>query len=81
MKVIAQTAALQEALNLAGSIVATRTPKPILQCIKLVATDDTLTLLATDGEAGVRHQVTAVQVEHGRVAFLPVVFYNVFMVL
>ena len=71
MKVIAQTAALQEALNLAGSIVATRTPKPILQCIKLVATDDTLTLLATDLEAGARHQVTAVQVEEPGEALLP----------
>lgn len=37
MKVQAQTAALQEALTLAGSIVATRTPKPVLKCVKLVA--------------------------------------------
>jgi len=72
MKVIAQTAALQEALNLAGSIVATRTPKPILQCIKLVAADDILTLLATDLEAGARRQVTAVQIEEPGEALLPV---------
>jgi len=71
MKVIAQTAALQEALNLAGGIVATRTSKPILQCIKLVAENDTLTLLATDLEAGARRQVTAVQVEVPGEALLP----------
>ncbi|MBT3199768.1 MAG: DNA polymerase III subunit beta [Phycisphaerales bacterium] len=71
MKVIVQTAALQEALNLAGGIVATRTPKPILQCVKLVAADDTLTLLATDLEAGARRQVTAVQVETPGEALLP----------
>lgn len=63
MKVIAQTAALQEALALAGSIVATRTPKPVLQCVKLIAANDTLTVLSTDLEAGCRYQVTAVQVE------------------
>jgi len=58
-------------LNLAGGIVATRTPKPILQCIKLVAADDTLTLLATDLEAGARRQVTAVQIEEPGEALLP----------
>jgi len=65
MKVIAQTAALQEAMGLVGSIVATRTPKPVLQCIKLAAAADKpcLTLLATDLEVGCRYYITAVQVE------------------
>ena len=63
MKVIAQTAALQEALALAGSIVAVRTPKPVLQCVKLIAKDNVLTVLATDLEASCRYQVTAVKIE------------------
>ncbi len=71
MKVIAQTAALQEALALAGSIVATRTPKPVLQCIKLVAADGVLTLLATDLEAGCRYQIAAVQIEEEGEALIP----------
>ncbi len=71
MKVIAQTAALQEAMNLTGSIVATRTPKPVLQCVKLVASGDTLTLLATDLEVGCRYQLTAVQVEQEGEALMP----------
>ena len=71
MKVIAQTAALQEALGLAGGIVAARTPKPVLQCIKLVAADNVLTLLATDLEAGCRYHVTAVQVEEEGEALIP----------
>ncbi len=71
MKVIAQTAALQEALALAGSIVATRTPKPVLQCLKLVAAENVLTLLATDLEAGCRYHVTAVQVEEPGEALIP----------
>ena len=71
MKVIAQTAALHEALTLAGSIVATRTPKPVLQCVKLSAKDNVLTLLATDLEAGLRYQITAVQVEQEGETLVP----------
>ncbi len=72
MKVIAQTAALQEALTVVGSIIATRTPKPVLQCVKLVAAGNTLTLLATDLEVGARYFVTAVQVEEEGEALAPV---------
>jgi len=71
MKVIAQTAALHEALALIGNIVAVRTPKPVLQCIKLVAKDKKLTLLATDLEAGARYQITAVQVQQEGEALVP----------
>lgn len=71
MKVIAQTAALQDALALTGSIVATRTPKPVLQCIKLTATEDKLTLTATDLETGCRYQVTAVEVVDQGEALIP----------
>ena len=63
MKVIAQTAALQEALALTGSIVAIRTPKPVLQCVKMVADKKMLTLLSTDLEVGCRYFVGAVQVQ------------------
>jgi len=71
MKVIAQTAALQEALSLVGSIVATRTPKPVLQCVKLVAKDDVLTMMATDLEAGARFDIAAVQIEEEGEALIP----------
>ena len=71
MKVIAQTAALQEALTLIGSIVSSRTPKPVLQCVKLVAANNTLTLLATDLEAGARYHISAVQVEQDGEATIP----------
>ena len=72
MKVIAQTTALQEALALAGSIVAARTPKPVLTCVKLIAEGDTLTVLATDLEVGCRYQITAVQIEEPGEALVPV---------
>jgi DNA polymerase III subunit beta len=71
MKVIAQTAALQEALAVAGSVIATRTPKPMLQCVKLVASGKSLTLLATDLEAGCRYTITQVQVEQEGEALVP----------
>jgi len=71
MKVIAQTAAMQEALALAGSIVAIRTPKPVLRCVKLVAGENMLTLLTTDLEAGCRYQVTAVEVAQDGEALIP----------
>ncbi len=72
MKVIAQSAALQEGLALASSIVAARTPKPVLQCVKLVAKGKTLTLVATDLEAGCRFEVTQVEVQEEGEALVPV---------
>jgi DNA polymerase III subunit beta len=71
MKVIAQTAALQEALNLAGAIVAARTPKPVLQCVKLTAAQKMLTMQATDLEVGCTFTITAVEVEEEGQALVP----------
>jgi DNA polymerase-3 subunit beta len=71
MKVIVQTAALQEALALIGGIVAVRTPKPLLQCVKLVAAAKALTLVATDLESQARYHITAVQVEQPGEALIP----------
>ena len=72
MKVIAQTAALQEALTLASSIVAARSPKPVLQCAKLVAQNKTLTLLATDLEVACRYVIPQVDVQEDGEALVPV---------
>ena len=72
MNVIAQTAALQEALALASSIVPARTPKPVLQCVKLVAKGKTLTVLVTDLEAGCRHVISQVEVQAEGEALVPV---------
>ncbi len=72
MKVIAQGAALAEGLALASSIVAVRTPKPILQCVKLVAKGKTLELVSTDLEAGCRYVVSQVEVEEAGEALVPV---------
>ena len=76
MKVIVQTAALQEALNLTASLVIARSPKPVLQCVKLEAADGILTLQATDLEAGCRYQITAVQIEEEGEALVPAARLN-----
>lgn len=62
MQVIANRQALSEAVALAGSVVAARTPKPVLQCVKLSATAEGLLLSATDLEIGVRYAVQQVEV-------------------
>jgi len=63
MKVICNRGALLEALLLAGSAVVTRTPKPVIQCVKLEAKDNELTVSATDMELSIRCRDSQVQVE------------------
>ena len=42
MKVICDRAELVDLLNLAGGVILSRTPKPVLQCVKLTVIEDTL---------------------------------------
>src|SRR6476659_1062035 len=71
MKVICNRGALLEALTVTGNFVAARTPKPVLQCVKLTASDDRLTIAATDLEVAIRYSDNQVQIEQGGEALLP----------
>jgi len=71
MKVICNRGALLDALTVTGNVVASRTPKPVLQCVKLSAADDRLTLAATDLEVAIRYSDSQVQVEQGGEVLLP----------
>jgi len=71
MKVICNRGALLEALTVTGNVVAARTPKPVLQCVKLTASDDRLTIAATDLEVAIRYSDSQVQIEQGGEALLP----------
>lgn len=71
MKVICNRGALLEALTVAGNVVASRTPKPVLQCVKLTAADDRLTVAATDLEVAIRYADNQVQIEQPGEALLP----------
>ena len=71
MKVICNRGALLEALTVAGNVVAARTPKPVLQCVKVTAADDRLTLAATDLEVAIRYSDNQVQIEEPGETLLP----------
>ena len=75
MKLLVNRAALVEALNLAGSVVLARTPKPVLTCVKLVAGDvngtKTLTLIATDMEIALQYTLTQVDITEPGTALIP----------
>ncbi|HTW94411.1 MAG TPA: DNA polymerase III subunit beta, partial [Tepidisphaeraceae bacterium] len=70
MKVICNRGSLLDALNIAGMAVATRTPKPVLQCVKLTAADKMLTVAATDLEVAIRYSDPQVQIEREGTALL-----------
>lgn len=63
MKVNFNRVALQQALGLVTMIVPSRTPKPILQCVRLTADKDSVRIAATDLEIGITCRITQVQVE------------------
>jgi DNA polymerase-3 subunit beta len=63
MKVICNRGALLEALTVCSNVVQARTPKPVLQCVKLTAADDKLTIAATDMEVAIRYSDSQVQIE------------------
>ena len=71
MKLICNRGALLEALNVTGNVVATRTTKPVLQCVKVTAGEDRITLGATDLEVAIRYSDPQVQVEQAGEALLP----------
>jgi DNA polymerase-3 subunit beta len=71
MKVICNRGALLDALSVAGNVVQARTPKPVLQCVKLTAADDRLTIAATDLEVAIRFVDTQVQIDQGGETLLP----------
>jgi DNA polymerase-3 subunit beta len=54
-----------------GNVVASRTPKPVLQCVKLTAEDNTLTVAATDLEVAIRYSDNQVQIEKPGEALVP----------
>src|SRR5205085_11979258 len=71
MKVICNRGALLEALTVAGNVVAQRTPKPVLQCVKLTAEENSMTIAATDLEVAIRYNDNQVQIEQAGEALVP----------
>ncbi|MCZ6834339.1 MAG: DNA polymerase III subunit beta [Planctomycetota bacterium] len=71
MKVICDRSALADAVNIVGGVVATRSPSPVLLCVKLTAKDGRLILEGTDLEVGLRLGVDQVDVQEEGVALVP----------
>jgi DNA polymerase III subunit beta len=75
MKLLVNRAALVEALGLGSSVVLSRTPKPVLTCVKLTAgitgNVKTLTLAATDMELALQYTLTQVDISSDGVALIP----------
>jgi len=71
MQVVVSRSQLHEAFQAVGGVAAQRSPKPILQNVKVVAEKDSLMLLATDLEIGIRQRVDAVKVKEPGEGVLP----------
>ncbi len=62
MKVSVNRSALAEALGLITSVVPTRTPKPILKCVRIAASGKEMRIQATNLELGLDYLVSQVEV-------------------
>jgi DNA polymerase-3 subunit beta len=75
MKLLVNRVALVEALSLAGNVVAQRTPKPVLTCVKLIAGTTAgakiLTLVATDMETALQYTLNQVDITEEGIALIP----------
>lgn len=72
MKITCNREKLLHAFQTVAAVAPARSPKPILQNVKLEVTPERATLMATDLEVGIRYDVTGIEVESGGAAVLPV---------
>jgi DNA polymerase-3 subunit beta len=71
MKVLCNRERLREGLAVVNSVVPTKSPKPVLSNVCMVATDDALELVGTDLEVAVRYRVEDVKVEDPGTTVIP----------
>lgn len=72
MKISCDREQLLQAFQTVATVAPARSPKPILQNVKLDASEGQATLMATDLEIGIRHQVTGVDIQSPGVVVLSV---------
>src|SRR6516225_5880261 len=72
MRALCNREGLLTAFGLVSGVVPARSPKPILQNVKLIAdADDGSILMGTDLEVGIRNRVLGVKVEQPGAVVLP----------
>ncbi len=77
MKALCNRDGLLAALGMVSGVVPARSPKPILQNVKLVAdAEEGSTLMATDLEVGIRFRVLGIKVDQPGSVILPTVRIN-----
>ena len=76
MKIQCSRAKLLEAFDIAAAVAPKRSPKPILQNIKIEVADGRAVLSATDLDVGIRVQAAEVQVLAPGTALLPVIRFG-----
>ncbi len=72
MKLMCDREQLLSAFQTAAAVAPARSPKPVLQNVKIEATKDGVMLLATDLEVGIRIKVAGIEVESPGNALLPI---------
>jgi DNA polymerase-3 subunit beta len=72
MKISCDREQLLQAFQTVASVAPARSPKPILQNVKLEVSESSVTLLATDLEVGIRHLVSGVDIQSPGVVVLSV---------
>jgi len=71
MKTVCDRTSLTRAVQVASSVVAAKSPKPALGCIKFEAGKERVTLLATDLEVGIRVELDKMEVQQPGDALVP----------
>jgi DNA polymerase-3 subunit beta len=71
MKISCSRGALATAFQTVSGVIPTRTPKPILQNVKLEATKGQVVLIGTDQEVGIRYRLSEADVAAPGEALLP----------
>lgn len=71
MKTILPRQLFQEALTAVATLAGGRTTRPVLSCVKLVAHDDVIELMGTDGEATLHLSVPPLSLEREGAAVIP----------
>jgi len=71
MKATCDRATLTRGVQVASGVVATRSPKPALACIKMEAREGLVTLLATDLEVGIRIFLEKMEVSEPGAGLVP----------
>ena len=66
MKVLCDREKLREGLAVVNNVIPSKSTKPVLENVCLVATDDALELVGTDLEVALRYRIEDVKVERAR---------------